>query len=88
MSKTNSVTNSRDILSSISWLFVDRIGRALWFYFLELLAIFDGFLTQSRVFRGGADLSDFRELSFCGPCINLKKGYYVLWMYCTYIKLK
>ena len=48
---------------------MDRLGRSLRFYHLE----FDKkpFLVVSwhtSTFRGGDILSDFKELSFCGPC--------------------
>ncbi len=66
---TPSLTGRLD-LSVISMLVADRFGRFLLFCYLEFdkEAISDGFMVaQSHVFRGGGILSDFRELSFCGP---------------------
>ena len=67
------LTHKRLAFSSITPLFVDRFGRSLQFYHLQFdkEAISDGFMADAGVFKGGEDglyLSDFRELSFSGPC--------------------
>ncbi len=56
-------------LSTIS-LFVDRFRPSLQFCTLNFdkEAISDSLMAQSRVISGVLILSDFRELSFCGPC--------------------
>ena len=65
MSQTGRLT-----FSTISPLFVDRFKRSLRFGHLQFdqEAISRGFMSHSRVFRVSFILSDFRELSFCGPC--------------------
>ena len=59
------LTHKRLAFSTIYPLFVERFGRSLRFYNIEYdkEAISDG-----RRSVGFWILSDFRELSLCGPC--------------------
>ena len=62
---------------------MDRFGRSLRFCNIEFetKAISVGYMAHSRVLGGGGGiLSDFRELSFCGPCepyLNLRYYFFL-----------
>ena len=67
---TDSITHGTYSFFVHIFVFVDQFGLSLRFCHLEFdkEAISDCFMTHFCVLEGGYILSDFRKLSFCGPC--------------------